>query len=78
MKYIRITKTQARKLYDEGKSFIMVPNKLRPDCFAAIPIDEHSFENLTGTSFDTMVNSFEYYDCSNEAGKTAAFYIETE
>ena len=39
-------------------------------------IGSSSFERMTETPFDTMVNSFIYYNCDNERGRYPAYYIE--
>ena len=30
------------------------------------------------TSFDALVNAFEYYNCNNEQGTYSAFYMEVK
>ena len=72
----RINKSQARKLYAAGKSFWIVACNLRPQC--GILIGSSSFERMAEIPFDDMVNSFEYYNCSNETGRYAAFYTDDE
>lgn len=73
----RITKRTARKLYEEGNPFIMVPHKMRPDSFMACKIGSNDFDQGMEVSFNTLVNSFEYYNCGlAEVGRYAAFYVE--
>lgn len=75
-KYERITKNQARKLFNAGNSFVMVPCKCRLftmwglDCF----IDGYD-ERESGRTFDTIINMFTYYNCNNELGYYPAFYV---
>ena len=68
---IRINKVKARKCYNEGKSFTIVACKMRPK-FGIIfrPTWKEQFRD-----FDAMVNNFEYYNCNNETGRYAAYYI---
>lgn len=70
----RINKTTARKLYNEHKDFWITACNMRPEC--GILIGSSSFERMTETPFDTMVNSFTYYNCDNERGRYPAYYIE--
>ena len=70
----RINKTTARKLYNERKDFWITACNMRPEC--GILIGSASFERITETPFDTMVNSFTYYNCDNERGRYPAYYIE--
>jgi hypothetical protein len=82
-KYIRINKTQARKLWEQGKEIIIAPCK----------VNEYHLESgwhlgfrssrsieslqLLDRNFDSVVRSFEWYNCNeNELGRYAAFYID--
>lgn len=73
---MKINKRAARKLYNTGKPFWIVACNLRPQY--GILIGSCSFERLADVSFDTMVNSFEYYNCGKDTGKYAAFYTDDE
>ena len=83
--YTRISKSAARAAYIAGKTVILCPCNLRPfgpwhpetninrARHTEYITDEISVKNL----FNNLVNSFEYYNCSNtETGKYTAFYIE--
>lgn len=72
----KINKAAARKLYNTGGSFWIVACNLRPQC--GILVGSSSFEKLADIPFDTMVNSFEYYNCDNDVGRYAAFYTDDE
>lgn len=74
--YHRITKDIARKAYNAGKRVVFSPCKVNPTS-AWIPvydvcIDDSQEEKPT---FDTLVNSYEYYNCNNHLGSYAAYYI---
>ena len=76
--YEKITMQKARKLYTEHKDIIMVPCRLRPDCFMAVTINANNPDCMAYESFTTMVNAFRYYNCINrETGRGVAFYVET-
>ena len=70
----KITKVTARKLYNEGKEFWITACKMRPE--AGILIGSLSFERMADIPFDTMVDSFSYYNCDNERGRYPAYYVE--
>jgi hypothetical protein len=70
----KINKKQARELYAQGKSFWIVACNLRPAC--GILIGSCSFERMADIPFDTMVDSYECYNCNNNAGRYAAFYMD--
>lgn len=75
--YHRITKDIARKAYNAGKRVVLCACKVNP-CSVWIPvfeacIDEYSQEEKP--AFDTLVNSYEYYNCNNRLGSYAAYYI---
>ena len=67
----RISKRAARKLYENGESVYMQSCKFHPlggwEKGMEIP-------NIGESTFDAMVNSFEYYNCSYEQGYYASFY----
>ena len=66
--FTRISKQKARLLYSEGVSVYICPVRMRPSNLWMSKMPEAS-------DFDQWVNAFEYYNCSNETGKYAAFYI---
>ncbi len=77
VRYIRISKAQARKAFDAGKAMWFCPCKLypfggwRPACLIN-PADYAEAQR----PFDTVVRDFESYNCTcNETGTYAAFYI---
>lgn len=80
----RVSKTTARKLYDEGKTIRLCPVKCHP-CNEYYPMsfdmsinDTWAVEPLEWEkTFDARTNQFEYYNCQyNELGKYAAFYVK--
>lgn len=76
MRYTKINKAVARKLYTEEKPFIIVPCNILIQY--GLEINKYSFEQMAGVSFDSMVNAFIYYNCSNETGRYPHFYIREE
>lgn len=76
----RINKTAARKAFNAGMDVLFVPcnMSIRRDCYFNYHVLLNNrgpeFDNST-RNFDTLCNHFEYYNCNNETGKYAAFYI---
>lgn len=84
--WIRISKSKARRLYDEGQTIRLCPIKVNP-CNEYYPMsfdmnkaDKFDVEPLEWElKFDSRVNHFEYYNCQYaELGKYSAFYVRRE
>ena len=71
--FTRINKARARNLVNKGGKVYALPRLMRTgnawQAPALIELDEFA-------SFDSWVNSYEYYNCSHETGYYAAFYIK--
>lgn len=85
----RISKIKARKLFiSNHQTIYIVANKCRCDythplTYPASIDYERAKENCIddiglNNYFETIVNSFEYYNCNYECGYNAAFYIKTD
>lgn len=77
----RINKRQARKLYENGEKFYMIPCKLNPyfgNGVFLIPVQKASDPATEyNDRFNMLVCSFEFYNCiNNETGRYAAFYTD--
>jgi len=72
-KYKRISKGEARRLYNEGIAVYILPCKVYPD-------DNHPWIKpfkMDFRTFDEFVNEYEYYNCNiAEIGYYAAYYIK--
>lgn len=69
----RITKTAARKEFNAGRNVLFIPVNMpvnRDYYCNQVVLNNNKKEN-----FDTLCNHFEFYNCNNETGKYAAFYI---
>lgn len=73
--YRRINKATARKVYDNGKTIFMQSCNIRFDSMwqSACPITPDGT-----TSFDSVVNAFQYYNCDSERGRYPHYYIEVK
>lgn len=69
--WVRISKAQAKKLFESGEKVCFCPCKMRP--FGWIPsgivIENDEFE-----TFGKAVESFEFCNCNSETGKYVSFY----
>ena len=75
----RINKRVARKLFNEGKEFWIVPRLQDPLHWGNLINFKGTANYYDGyTSFDALVNAFEYYNCDNERGTYSAFYMEAK
>lgn len=71
---VKITKGMARKLYNEGKEVMIIPNRVRPTGILASwttkPNDDPDAD------FDKLCNAIFYYNCSPETGMKLAYYAK--
>ena len=73
--YTRIDKRQARKIYNEATSIVILPHRANPYSIwfndAAL-----SKADLDNKDFDSLVNEYTYYNCNTIVlGRYPAFYI---
>lgn len=75
MKLTKLNKTQARKMYGQGKSLYLLPSKVRFRLDAPFMTPyEMSKQSCNNEDFDTIVNTYAYYNCNQELGKTVSYY----
>lgn len=68
----QINKRQARKLFNEGKSFWMTACNMRPEAGILINGDPaHTYPD-----FDRLYYAFGFYNCNAECGRYPRFYVE--
>jgi hypothetical protein len=72
----KITKSEARKLYDSGKTIYLNMSKMLFDNIwqPAISINKKEADS----TFDSLVNSYSYYNRSKETGMVVHFYKEVK
>lgn len=70
---IKITKGMARKLYNEGKEVMIIPNRLRVTSPLASWIVKPEDNSV---SFDQTCNAIHYYNCSPETGMNLMYYAK--
>lgn len=72
---IKITKGMARKLYNEGKEIMVLPNRVKVDGPLASWISKPS-EPMFMDTFDKVCDAVFYYNCSPETGMTLVYYAK--
>lgn len=70
--YHRIDKRAAETAYNNGWTIVFCPCNIRPDSSYGLAIDMNIAQ--TETSFEKLLNNFEYYNCNAETGYYTAFY----
>ena len=72
---VKIRKSTARKLFNEGHELIIIPCNCSPNgvWFKGFRICKTKLEN---SDFDRLINEFEYYNCNSELGRYTHYYIE--
>lgn len=70
---VQIQKRTAKKLFESGETICITACNMNPFGVWSQCIDiKKDIDNKD--SFDSIVNAFEYYNCSNETGLYATFY----
>ncbi len=74
--YKRVDKRMARKAFDAGRVVHLTTSRAYPGSLVGsydikLPLNPDSFD-----TFDNYVNSFKYYNCSNETGRNVNYFIE--
>ncbi len=84
--YIRITKKEAARRYNPGEVIRATASKLSPGSPGGYHSDaqRESYTQVSGDGFnttiarnrefETVVNAFMYYNCTNETGKYPAYW----
>lgn len=85
MKWKRVEKRIARKMYEQGKAIYCLPSKMNPYSIWVQPCLMPNEASYLGKdvppkewvrTFDQAYNSFSYYNCNEEQGKFVKFYIK--
>lgn len=72
---IRVNKTKARRLYNNGISIYLIPCKISPNSiwFGTVELSQ-----AIESDFDKAVNAFKYYNCKYVTGYYPHYYIMVE
>ena len=73
----RINKKQARNCFINGGTLHIQASNLPVDSKLMTPyvVNHHNVDDTD--TFDSVVNAFEWYNCDNERGKYATYYVKT-
>lgn len=66
----RVTRTIAKKAYEQGKTVYMCPDQSRPEAHAV------KIEGSIQETFEDVESEFRFYCCNKENGLRIAYYIE--
>lgn len=72
IRYERISKRDARKYYNRGRRVYCLACNLNP---LAPFVHMCDMQYPSRADFDTVVNAYEWWNCNNECGRYAAFYV---
>jgi len=70
---MQITKGMARKLYNEGKEIMILPNRIKTDSLLASWLVKPTDNSI---SFEKLCDAIFYYNCSPETGTTLVYYAK--
>lgn len=73
----QVNKVLARRLYNEGKTIFLNACNMRINNMWTTPCPiSKGNEAWSGDSFDGRVNEYQWYNCDNERGKYANYFVE--
>ena len=70
----KLTKKQARSLYNKGIEVLFVPSKLNPKSAFGITVKACINQFNGEVPFDTFLNHFRYYNCGTHSGLGIHYY----
>lgn len=72
---VKTTVNTARKLFDNGDTVYLLPNKVKLGNAWIMPFAV-SQDTAEGHSFDNIINAYSYYNCNKEVGNGISYYKE--
>lgn len=75
---LQVTKTQAKKLFEQGKTIYLHPSNMKFDNIwhSPLPFSIDRLKNEFGWDFEKYVHNFEVFNCDGGWGKYAHFFIQ--
>ena len=73
MKWKKINKTQARKIFNNFGTIYLLPSNMSTESMWGFP---YGINQETELTFDGAVNAFRYYNCNNELGRYVHYFIK--
>jgi hypothetical protein len=74
VEYERITKTQARKMYDLGQKVYICPSKARVNSPWIVLFELCEFGWAMGDTFQRALDRYEIFNCNSELGWTCKYF----
>lgn len=74
--YNRVSRKTAEKAYNAGKLILIAPCNV--NMYFMIRLYGIINDDPCDKSFDSIVSEYEYYNCNNELGKYAKFFVESD
>ena len=75
MNWKKITKKQARKVFDNFGTVYLFPSKMSTESSWGFPCGINLDWELT---FDGAVDAFRYYNCNTELGKGVCYFVKVD
>ena len=75
---LQVTKTQAKKFFEQGKTIYLLPSKMEFDNIWQSPLP-FSISHLKGEpnwDFSKYIGFYEIYNCDRERGRWVHFFIQ--
>lgn len=73
---IQVSKTKAKNAFNNGKNVWLHPCLMRLNNVWQSPYCFNKAKYNDNPSFDTIINSYKYYNCNNQLGTYPIFFIE--
>lgn len=74
-RFVRVSKTKARKVYGDGNTVYLIPDMMRLDNVWQSPCPISKKDNGGDREFDARVNEFQYYNCDKERGRGVKYFV---
>lgn len=74
----RISKAKAKKLFENGEQFKVVPCNVSPINSWGLGMEIQKGDLSVGHGFQNFLNSYEFFNCRYELGRYCAFYVKSE
>lgn len=72
---VKITKTLARKMFNNGEEIMILPSKARPTGLLASWVTKPKDDPTA--DFDKLCNAIHYYNCRPETGMDLVYYAKS-
>lgn len=74
----QVNKIKARKLYGQNVEIFVLPSNMSFDNMWMGPMPLQKCRKLERDTFDDIIGEFEYYNCNNETGRYARYFVRCD